>query len=244
MENLTLWHSVEKTDTRHVKEISGKAYRGNSPKPYWLIQRATETFGPCGIGWGFTIIEEKLLDGALLSPGFHERIHMARVQVWYRWAGKRGEVEHVGQTAFCGLRKDGKTYTDEDAPKKSVTDALVKALSMIGFAGDIFLGRWDDSRYVADLKAEERRSEQAQTQQPSNVTKIEAPAAKTDELAGLVKMGDEAASRGSELLKTWWTSRSAAERKALGTDRITAWKADAAKVDAAEASDPELRGAA
>lgn len=243
-DNLALWHSVEKTDTRHVKEITGKAYRGNSPKPYWLIQRATETFGPCGIGWGFVIVEEKLLDGALLSAGFYERIHMARVRVWYMHAGQRGEVEHVGQTAFCGVRKDGKPYTDEDAPKKSVTDALVKALSMIGFAGDIFMGRYDDSKYVAELKAEERRSEQQGAAKPSNVTRMEPPAAKADDIEPLITMGGEAASRGSDVLKGWWTSRSAAERKALGPDRIAAWKEAAAKIDAAVAADPALRGAA
>ena len=154
MDNLELWDAVERTDPAHVKPITGKAYSGNSPKPHYLIRKATETFGPCGLGWGFRIIEEKLLDGALLEPGFYERIHMARVAVWYVWKDKRGEVEHVGQTAFSGKRNNGKTYTDEDAPKKSVTDALVKALSMIGFAGDIFLGRWDDAKYVEEVRRE------------------------------------------------------------------------------------------
>ena len=36
-----------------------------------------------------------------------------------------------------------------DAPKKSATDGMVKCLSMLGFAGDIFSGQWDDSKYVA-----------------------------------------------------------------------------------------------
>jgi hypothetical protein len=154
-DNLALWEAVEKTPHNQTKEITGKAYKGNSPKPHYLVWKATETFGPCGIGWGFEIVEEKLLDGALLESGFCERIHMARVRVWYKWKADRGEVEHVGQTVFSGKRKDGKPFTDEDAPKKSVTDALIKALSMIGFAGDIFMGRYDDSKYVADLKAEE-----------------------------------------------------------------------------------------
>lgn len=159
-DNLALWHSVEKTDPNHVKAITGKAYKGDSPKPHYLVWKATDTFGPCGIGWGFEIVEEKLLDGALLAPGFYERIHMARVRVWYKWAGERGVVEHVGQTAFSGRRKarddgtPGAPFTDEDAPKKSVTDALIKALSMIGFAGDIFIGRYDDSKYVNGLRAE------------------------------------------------------------------------------------------
>lgn len=158
-DNLALWNAVEQTDPKHTKSITGKAYNGNSPKPHYLIHKATETFGPCGIGWGFEIVKDEVLDGALLEPGFYERIHTAKVRVWYEWDGKRGSVEHVGQTAFCGKRRNGALYTDEDAPKKSVTDALVKALSMIGFAGDIFMGRFDDSKYVSDLNQELRAAE-------------------------------------------------------------------------------------
>ena len=152
--NMKLWESVEKTDPKFVKAITGKSYNGSSPSPYYLVRKATETFGPCGIGWGFSIEDERLLDGAILEGGTIEKISHARVKVWYIWGGQPGSVEHVGQTVFCGRRNNGKLFTDEDAPKKSVTDALTKALSMIGFAGDIFSGRWDDSRYVSDLKTE------------------------------------------------------------------------------------------
>lgn len=165
-DNLSLWKQVEKTDPAHTKPITGKAYKGNSPKPHFIVMKATEAFGPCGIGWGFEIVEEKLLDGALLAPEFYERIHMARVRVWYEWNGKRGTVEHVGQTVFSGKRRDGTPFTDEDAPKKSVTDGLIKALSMVGFAGDIFLGRYDDSKYVSDLKREIAEEQTAQDNQP------------------------------------------------------------------------------
>ena len=48
--NMKLWNSVKVTDPAAVKKITGKPYQGNSPKPYWLIQRATEMFGPCGQG--------------------------------------------------------------------------------------------------------------------------------------------------------------------------------------------------
>lgn len=171
-DNLALWQQVEKTPVAHVKEITGKSYKGNSPKPHYLIHKATETFGPCGIGWGFTIVDERIEDGA-----GGEKLHVARVKVWYEWQGKRGEVEHIGGTQFSGLRSSGKPFTDEDAPKKSVTDALVKALSMIGFAGDIFMGRYDDSKYVSELRqeaAEEKRSvEQRTTDRRSEVGRQE-----------------------------------------------------------------------
>ena len=153
--NMDLWHKVEKTPESQTKKITGKSYQGTSPKPHYLVQKATETFGPCGIGWGFTV-EERIEQGAMISDGFFEKMSIAKVKVWYKWGGERGEVEHIGGTAFSGRYSNGKNFTDEDAPKKSVTDALIKALSMIGFAGDIFMGRYDDSKYVSDLKQEEK----------------------------------------------------------------------------------------
>ncbi len=148
-DNLKLWNLVERTDPSQTKPITGKSYQGTSPKPHYLVHKATETFGPIGIGWGFNIVSERIEDGA-----GGERMHIAQVRVWYEWEGKRGEVEHIGGTQFSGVRSSGKPFTDEDAPKKSVTDALVKALSMIGFAGDIFMGRYDDSKYVNSVAAE------------------------------------------------------------------------------------------
>lgn len=147
--NLALWQAVEKTPLEETKKITGKAYQGTSPKPHYLVRKATETFGPCGIGWGFTIEDERIEEGAGGA-----KMHIARVKVWFKWDGERGEVEHIGGTQFSGVRSNGNAFTDEDAPKKSVTDALVKALSMIGFAGDIFMGRYDDSKYLAELRDE------------------------------------------------------------------------------------------
>jgi hypothetical protein len=170
-DNLALWHQVEKTDPAHVKAITGKSYKGTSPKPHWIVMRATETFGPIGIGWGFTV-DERVERGALISDGFYEQMHIAKVKVWFKWNGERGEVEHIGGTTFSGKYSSGKIFTDEDAPKKSVTDALVKALSMIGFAGDIFMGRFDDSKYVQEV-GREFEGEKQQAEKPKPVSSAE-----------------------------------------------------------------------
>lgn len=143
MTNMDLWNRVKVTDPSAVKKITGKPYQGDSPKPFWLIQRATEEFGPCGDGWG---VEVK-------SEGFHRMtdtdvMHTAVVVVWYMKDGKRCAVEQMGQTKACYAKSGGGMVLDEDAGKKSVTDGMVKCLSMIGFAGDIFSGQWNDSKYV------------------------------------------------------------------------------------------------
>lgn len=141
--NKELWQRVCVTDPKAVKPITGKQYQGNSPKPYWIVERLTEEFGPCGIGWGFTILNERM---ERLTET--DVLHVAVVNFWYVMGDKRGELQQIGQTKAVYRTKNGSTMVDEDAPKKSVTDALIKCASYLGFAGDIFAGRWDDSKYV------------------------------------------------------------------------------------------------
>lgn len=156
-ENKALWKRAFMTDPRAVKPITGKQYKGNSPKPYWIVERLTEEFGPCGIGWGFNIISERF---ERFSDT--ESLHVAVVRLWYELDGKRGEFEQVGQTRSSYVTAGGKFTVDEDAPKKSVTDALVKCASYLGFAGDIFSGMWDDSKYVENAAAEYISKEKAE----------------------------------------------------------------------------------
>lgn len=155
MDNMKLWKSVEVTDPKAVKEITGKQYRGHSPKPYWVIQRATEVFGPCGLGWGVIVKSERFEHISETDV-----LHVAVVSVWYVQDGKRSETfDQMGGTKAAYKTAKGVLMVDEDAGKKSVTDGMVKCLSMLGFAGDIFSGQWDDSKYVAWAGEETRRRE-------------------------------------------------------------------------------------
>lgn len=154
-DNKALWKRAFMTDPRAVKPITGKQYKGNSPRPYWIVERLTDEFGPCGIGWGFTILSERM---ERLTET--DVLHVAVVRMWFVMDGKRGEFEQIGQTKAVYQSKNG-TMVDEDAPKKSVTDALVKCASYLGFAGDIFSGMWDDSKYVENAAAEYIAKDQA-----------------------------------------------------------------------------------
>jgi hypothetical protein len=115
--NMALWERVCVTDPKAVKPITGKQYKGNSPKPYWIVQRLTEEFGPCGIGWGYSILNERM---ERLTET--DVLHVAVVRFWYVLDGKRGEVEQIGQTKAVYEKSSGGFMVDEDAPKKSVTD--------------------------------------------------------------------------------------------------------------------------
>ena len=75
-DNMKLWESVCMTDPKAVKPITGKSYQGSSPKPYWLIEKATKTFGACGIGWGVIVVKESFQQ---VSPD--DWLHSAIVRV-------------------------------------------------------------------------------------------------------------------------------------------------------------------
>ena len=158
MSNTDLWDSVEKTDPKHTKGFSrGGGFKGTATNATYLAKKATERFGPCGTGWGLNVLSEEVMQGAPLIVGDaqvgSELIHKLHVRLWYVLDGKRGEVEHFGQTQFVGKNKNG-FYTDEEAPKKSMTDAMSKCLSLLGFSADIHMGLYDDNKYVQSLQKE------------------------------------------------------------------------------------------
>ena len=58
---------------------------------------------------------------------------------------------------------------DSDAPKKATTDGVTKALAQLGFNADVFLKKFDDNKYVAELRAEKAQTKkpEQQSNQPS-----------------------------------------------------------------------------
>jgi hypothetical protein len=144
-ENLKLWESVEKTDPKYTKAFTkGGGFSGTAINATYLIRKATALWGPMGGKWGPQVEDEKYVTGAEGTI-----IHVLRIRLKH----PNGEFPSYGQTTFVGKNKNG-LFTDEEAPKKSLTDAITKALSMLGFSADVFLGLYDDNKYVNDRKAE------------------------------------------------------------------------------------------
>ncbi len=150
------WRDVEKTDPRHVKPITGRQYSGTSPNVTYLIEKATKVYGLCGHGFGWEVVDERYLDGEVYQNGTREIHHVVRIRFWTRHPmnGEIGHFESYGQTRMAYMTKGGRYQFDEDGPKKSLTDAITKALSQLGFSADIFMGRYDDNKYVAELRGE------------------------------------------------------------------------------------------
>lgn len=167
-QNMSIWSQVEKTAPEATKSAKVNGQQITSISGQHMIKRATEVFGPVGIGWGWTVAEERFDQGGEIRNDKgeligHEVGHTIRVKLWFMQGDKRGEVEQYGCTPFTYKSKWGVT-TDTEAPKKSLTDAVKKALAMLGFSADIFLGLYDDRDYVAE-REEEAALEQAENKE-------------------------------------------------------------------------------
>lgn len=164
--NMQIWEKVEKTDTRFTKKAKVNGQDITSLSGTAMVMKATELFGPVGIGWGWKIIEERFDEGHEIYIGEGDKRacigreigHTLKIALWFTQDGQRGEIEQYGCTRYQYKTSYGMT-TDGEAPKKSLTDAIKKALSMLGFSADVFLGLHDDQGYVQQLKEEEAISD-------------------------------------------------------------------------------------
>jgi len=138
-DNLKLWGSVDTTDPAHTKKVNQRggftAIAAQSQ-----VKKATEMFGPFGLRgcWGvkneqFTTMEDV---GMVIYTA----------TLWYGYNDRTGEFP-----IHSSIKYHSNNRVDDDFSKKVATDALTKGLSKLGFNADVFMGLFDDNKYVAKV---------------------------------------------------------------------------------------------
>lgn len=163
-DNLRIWNAVAKTDPAHTKKVEfGRKF--TSIDAHWQIMQATQQFGPIGEGWRYEVEHSiaRLSDDMVLA--------VADVKIF--WRSTDDVPRFYGPIrATCEMwsfnEKKKKMEVDEDAPKKAMTDALTKGLSHLGFSADVFLGLFDDNRYVQKVKKEFEQTSVPMGSHPGN----------------------------------------------------------------------------
>ncbi len=141
-ENMKLWDAVCKTDPKYTKPANIGGMKITAIAPQYQIMLATEQFGTYGKGFGFKSIE---LDYSLI-----EKYDMVVFKGVFFHPG--GEFEIINSSKMYMDR--AKNMLDADFAKKIETDALTKALSKLGFNADVFMGHFDDTKYVLEMEKE------------------------------------------------------------------------------------------
>lgn len=155
--NLELWERVAKTDPSFTKPVRyGRKFTAIDPQ--YQLREATRMWGPYGSTWGL----RRLQWDAFEIPGHHETVDDGQ-----------GNKKVVEVDAQLELSLDAEFFVDsssfkcvfpiavsmkfkvgDDCKTKLLTHARSKALSYLGFNADVYLGQFDDNKYVQEVGAE------------------------------------------------------------------------------------------
>jgi len=134
--NLDFWNSVQTTDPNFTKEV-GFGRKFTSINAQYQVRELTKAFGLIGQGWG-------IQNERFYSLNDVSGLVCYQAELWYK---RDGEINSFDiNSSIAAFNSKGKM--DDECFKKVSTDALTKGLSKLGFNADIFLGMWDDNRYV------------------------------------------------------------------------------------------------
>lgn len=140
MENLEIYNKLKEVPEEAQKKITGGRLNGMTDiKPMWRIEKLTEVFGICGIGWKTKIKNKEILDGAN-----GEKIAIVDIDLYVKIDGEWSDaIEGTGGSSFVTNETKG-LYTSDECFKMAYTDAISVACKSLGMGADIY---WGDSKY-------------------------------------------------------------------------------------------------
>ena len=136
--NTILWDKFKHTDPSYTKPFPKFGKTLTTIDPMYQVMTMTRVFGPVGKGWSYDA-KYHYTDANVFAE---VKIVYCLDDIWYRY----GPVSSV-----CALYK-ANSKLDDEAPKKALTDAMTKGFSHLGVSADVFLGMFDNSKYVSAMK--------------------------------------------------------------------------------------------
>lgn len=142
-ENMKIFNLVKRVPKEAKKTITGGRLKGMTDiKPMWRIEKLTEMFGPCGIGWKTKILNKEIID---VSNG--EKIVTIDIHLFIKQNGEWSEpIEGIGGNKLIAKENNG-LYNSDEAFKMAYTDALSVACKSLGMGAEVY---WGDSKYTTE----------------------------------------------------------------------------------------------
>lgn len=142
-QNMRIYDKLRQPPKDALKEITAGRLKGKSDiNPQWRYEAMTEVFGPCGIGWYYTI--EKLWSEEATNG---EKFAFANILLYIKDGNEWSMgIPGTGGSKLIEQERAGLHVSDEGY-KMAVTDALSVACKFIGVGADVYRGRWDGTKY-------------------------------------------------------------------------------------------------
>lgn len=155
MDNMELYNAVRVVPQEAQKTIQGGRLGGMTDiNPMWRLMALTEQFGPCGVGWKYTIDKEWLESGAN-----GESAAFVDISLYIKWDGQWSEaIPGTGGSSFVSKERNG-LYTSDECFKMALTDAISVACKALGFGADIYWAAGRTKYSAPEAKPEPIRCE-------------------------------------------------------------------------------------
>ena len=138
---LEIYQAVREVPIEAKKAFNNGRFSGTDINPMWRIKKLTEQFGPCGIGWYYTIEKLWLENGAEGNITANALINLY-IKTEEGWSMP---IPGVGGNLFVSKTARG-TMTSDECYKMALTDAISVSAKALGVGADVYFST-DRTKY-------------------------------------------------------------------------------------------------
>lgn len=171
--NLDIYEKVRAVpDNAQKKIIAGRTKGFTDINPMWRIKTLTEQFGPCGIGWYYTI-EKMWLDKQETGEVVTNILINLYIKYGENWSAP---IQGIGGNMQVSKESKG-MYISDESYKMALTDAISVACKALGIGADVY---WQSDRTKYSPKKNEEKITTEQLQELITLARVKGM--KTEEL--------------------------------------------------------------
>lgn len=161
--NMELYNKFGVTPKEAQKPIDAGRLRGMTDiNPMYRIKALTEQFGAVGFGWYYEITNKWLEQGADGVIGA-----FVDVNLYVKYNGEWSKpIQGTGGSTFVSKESKG-LYTDDEAYKKALTDAISIACKSLGMCADIYYSK--DTKFGTKYDKKEIEDTEKQTKPKTTI---------------------------------------------------------------------------
>jgi len=164
--NLELWNAYNQPPDWALRTIKSGRLKGKSDiNPIFRYKALTERFGPCGLGWKYTI------DNKWTDPGPDSQVFVnIEISLFVKFDGEWSEpIKAIGGSMLIKQEQRG-PHANDEGYKMALTDALSVGCKMLGIAADVYAGLFDGSKHSnGELR---QKPDKLETVTESNLSEI------------------------------------------------------------------------
>lgn len=145
--NMRIYDAARNVPPEAMRPIQAGRLKGKTDiNPMWRLKKLTELYGPCGIGWWYTI------DKQWLEPGANGEISaFCNITLYYREGNTVSQgIPGTGGSSYVAKEKSG-LFTSDECYKMALTDALSVACKALGIGADVYYSQ-DKTKYTNSSK--------------------------------------------------------------------------------------------